>query len=155
MKVVDTKEFDKLANQYEREYKRGYKEVREELYEKIKNIARKYIPKICRAARDEYMEPEWTDVEVSEVDIPFRNRSVKMQVLYRMQGVLYTDKLYSLSGQRLLPRIGGKRLHSRFVYDKDGLPSKSIDVYSRPKDQSEISKFVEQLVDKEINSWDK
>jgi hypothetical protein len=36
--------------------------------------------------------------------------------------------------------------------EKKWLPKRTIDLYSRPKDQSEASKFVEQLIDQEISS---
>jgi len=37
--------------------------------------------------------------------------------------------------------------------EKKCLPKRTIHLYSRPKDQSEASKFVEQLIDQEICSW--
>jgi hypothetical protein len=37
--------------------------------------------------------------------------------------------------------------------EKKWLPKQTIVLYSRPKDQSEASKFVEQLIDQEISGW--
>lgn len=74
---------------------------------------------------------------------------MKLRIMYDLQGVLFSDKVFDVYGRRLLPRVGGKHMGSRRISDKKDIWNITrVNVYSRAKDQSEMSKFVEQLIDK-------
>lgn len=109
----------------------------EEVNNVINNTVATYIPELCRALRDEY--------EGEDDDHSLRDSYIKVRIMNDLHGVFFQDKVFDKHGKRLLPKKGGKEIGKRH----------GRRIYSRPKDQSAISKLVERLIDQEIQSWTK
>lgn len=129
---------------------------------------------------DDYGNPD--NDRQSESYKYLRNEYVRLKVMVDLQGVAYPDRVFNKHGGRLLPKKS-IRLKDKAIYEKverkmvpmmkfnrntmmcdiptglmidnkgRGKVIKWVPRYSEPKDQSEMSKFVESVIDQEISSW--
>jgi len=129
---------------------------------------------------DEYGNPD--NDRQSESYKYLRNEYVRLKVMVDLQGVAYHDRVYNKRGVKLLPKkavyLGEKAVYEKverkmvpmmkfnrntmmcdiptgLMVDNKGKGKLTgwVKKYSKPKEQSEMSKFVEAVIDQEISSW--